>query len=183
MRAMHSIYRQVLGVGFDDLPPELRRFHESVGRVKYSGSCRIEGAKSLTGRFVAWMLGLPRSAERAALTFELEASAQAETWQRHFPGKRMQSLLRASGNELVERLGPVDLHFELAATGDKLSMLLRRVTFLGMKLPAFLVPRVLAEETTSPGKLHFNVDVAWPSLGRLVAYQGELNLASQERLA
>jgi hypothetical protein len=44
------------------------------------------------------------------------------------------------------------------------------------------VPSVLAEETASPGKLHFNVAAHLPLVGMLAEYRGYLQIELKETI-
>jgi hypothetical protein len=176
MTATGSLYRQVMGPDFDLLPDELRFFHSIKGETRLSGRCSITGAQTLPGRLLGWVFSLPKTTEDASFLFELEADMHQETWRRHFPNRMMASRMHVASGTLIERLGPVDLHFRLKADSGKLAMLLSGISVAGIPCPKFLIPSVIAEETASPGKLHFNVAAHLQLIGLLVAYQGFLNL-------
>lgn len=180
MTAPDSLYRQVMGADFDSLAHELQVFHGTAGKIKLSGRCSVTGPRTLAGKLMGWVFSLPKTIEEATLLFELDADAHQETWRRHFPNRMMVSRMRVIAGTLVERLGPVDLHFQLKADNGKLIMLLNGISVAGIPCPKFLIPSVIAEETASPGKLHFNVAARLPIVGLLVAYQGFLNIAPTE---
>jgi hypothetical protein len=176
----NSLYRQVLGNDFELLARELQIFHGTTGRIKLSGRCSVTGPQTLLGKLMGWVFALPKTTEETGLLFELDADTMQETWRRHFPNRLMISRMRVVAGTLVERLGPIDLHFGLRAGEGKLAMLLQGISVGGIRCPKFLVPSVLAEETASPGKLHFNVAAQLPIVGLLVAYQGFLNIDLDE---
>jgi hypothetical protein len=180
MTAPDSLYRQAMGADFDSLAHELQMFHSTTGKIKLSGRCSVTGPQTLPGKLMGWVFSLPKTIEEATLLFELDADAHQETWRRHFPNRLMVSRMRVIAGTLVERLGPVDLHFQLKADNGKLIMLLNGISVAGIPCPKFLIPSVIAEETASPGKLHFNVAARLPVVGLVVAYQGFLNIVPTE---
>lgn len=171
-----SVYRRFLGPSFDLLPAELRTFHDVTGERHFSGQCSITGAQTWLGRAAAWMLGLPGAAD-GAMSFDILATGDGETWRRKFPGAILTSRLQFERGLLVERMGTADMAFEVRmANANELSLALKRVRILGIPMPRFVHPRVRAVETASPGTLHFDVAASWPLVGRIVAYRGTLDI-------
>ena len=178
-----SLYRRFLGPSFDGLPTELRAFHDVTANRRYSGQCMIEGAQTGLGRVAARMLGMPRSGE-GAMSFEIRATPEGETWQRNFPGTVTVSRLRFADGRLLESMGPAQMRFDVdEASGTRLSIALKGVRILGIPMPRFLLPQVRAVETASPGKLHFDIAASWPIVGRIIAYRGYLDIASGREIA
>ncbi|PFH10400.1 uncharacterized protein DUF4166 [Collimonas sp. PA-H2] len=182
MNSSDSLYRQVMADNFNALAPELQQFHSLAGRVALPGRCTIKGPHTLLGRCFGLLFSLPKATSETAFLFELEADSRQETWRRHFPGRTMASRMQVSAGTLVERLGPVDLHFTISVAEGRLSMTLQRITCCGIACPKFLIPAVLAEETGAGGRLHFNVAARLPLVGVLAQYHGYLDLA-QARIA
>ncbi|APV49444.1 hypothetical protein BWI17_06960 [Betaproteobacteria bacterium GR16-43] len=178
-----SLYRRFLGPSFDLLPRELRAFHDVTGHRRYTGHCTIAGAETALGRLAARILGLPRSGE-GAMSFELHAADEGETWSRHFPGKTLSSRLHVEHGVLVERMGVAQMRFEAReANGRELSLALKGVRILGVPMPRFLLPQVRAVETASPDRLHFDIAASWPGVGRIIAYRGSLDVGPGKEIA
>jgi hypothetical protein len=59
----------------------------------------------------------------------------------------------------------------------------RGISFLGLPLPAFMLPSVQATERGADNKLYFDVSVRWPGKHLAVAYQGHLDLSTAEALS
>lgn len=175
-----SLYRQVMVDNFNALAPELQQFHSLAGRVTLPGRCTVKGPQTLIGHCLGMLFGLPKASRETTFTFELDADQRQETWRRHFPGRTMASRMHVSAGTLVERLGPVDLHFALRTAEGRLSMALLRITLCGIACPKFLLPAVLAEETGAGGRLHFNVAARLPLVGVLAQYHGYLDLTQAQ---
>jgi len=180
MSSTDSLYRQILGKDFNSLGRELQIFHSMAGRVNLAGKCEVKAPHTAIGRLIGWLFALPKATAETDFRFELEADARQETWRRHYPSRMMVSRMRVRFGTLVERLGPVDLHFKLRAGNGRLTMLLQGMTVCGIPCPRFLIPSVLAEETASPGKLHFNVAAHLPLVGVLAEYRGYLQIEREE---
>ncbi len=175
-----SLYAQVLGSDFERLPPLVRRFHALSGHTQLDGWVTVAAPAGFWARGLAWCLGAPQQAASGALRFELLASPMAETWIRHFPGRTMRSDMRVVNGRLQERLGAVQLTFELQATPAQLSMQLVQLRCLGLPCPRWLMPQVLAVETEAQGRFHFEVHAALPWVGTVASYRGHLDLKAED---
>lgn len=180
MSSTDSLYRQVLGKDFDLLGRELQIFHSMAGRVNLAGKCEVKAPHTAVGRLIGLLFSLPKATTETDFLFELDADARQETWRRHYPSRMMISRMRVRSGTLVERLGPVDLYFKLKTENSQLTMLLQGITVCGIPCPRFLIPSVLAQETASPGKLHFNVAAHLPLVGVLAEYRGYLQIEGKE---
>ena len=75
---------------------------------------------------------------------------------------------------LIERFGILDFALALVAENGRLSLIPRRWSVFGIPLPKFLLPNGESFETQRDGAFHFNVEIALPLIGRIVAYKGRL---------
>ena len=169
-----SLFEAALGARFAELAPALRRFHRLSGRHELHGVVETDPPASTMGRALAWCLGSPRRSASGAIRFELDAAPDVEAWTRHFPARTMRSRLRLVDGRVVERMGPARLVFALDAIDGGLRMRLQSMRFLGIPCPAWLRPRIVAEETGDGGRLRFRIEAAVPGLGRVVGYRGHL---------
>lgn len=171
-----SLYQQVLGPGFLLLPLPVQQFHAMQGTTVLHGRVEIQAPATFVARCLARCLGAPLTAERGAIRFELQSDSATEHWVRHFPGKTMQSRLGSSSGHIVEQLGAARLTFALRGSPEMLEMQLVSLHFLGVPCPRWLVPSVVAEETATPGRLHFRVQASVRFIGTVASYQGYLEL-------
>ena len=168
------LFEAALGLRFAELAPALRRFHRLSGRHELQGVVETDPPGSAMARPLAWCLGSPRQSASGAIRFELDAAPDVETWTRHFPARTMRSSLRLVDGRVVERMGPARLVFALEAIDGGLRMRLQSMRFLGIPCPAWLRPRIVAEETGDGSRLRFRIEAAVPGLGRVVGYRGHL---------
>jgi hypothetical protein len=171
--AAASLFQGLMGADFARLPRAVQRFHALQDRHVLDGWVAVDASASWAARLLAWCVGAPTRAQCGPLRFELMAGHGTETWTRHFPGRSMQSSFRAVRGMLQERLGPVQLGFALAATGDGLDLQLVSLRFLGIPFPRWGLPQVVGRESDVGGRLHFKVRAGLPLLGTVASYEGQ----------
>ena len=175
-----TLYQQVLGNRYDQLPVAVQRFHRQTGRTALQGWVETLAPASWIAMGLAYGLGAPYRSTRGLLLFELDAGNESETWTRHFPARTMTSRMRRVPGGVEERLGSARLTFNLIATENKLSMVLVKMKFFGLPCPQWLMPQVVAEETGDGDRLHFLVSAALPWVGMVASYRGYLDLEDRE---
>lgn len=150
------------------VPPAVRRFHWRAGR--------FHGRALVTTRRFAGLFGLPSRSGEFDIAVDVWCDERGEIWTRHFPPRPMQSRLRAQDGVLVERLGFATLRFRLHATAQALDWECIGVRLLGVPLPPRWF-RVIARESAAGGRYRFEAGASLPGLGRLVHYDGWLDVA------
>lgn len=177
-RGEKPLYRRVLGDGFDKLPEVTRRLHRGRPAIVASGEALVAPADGALGRFVARRFGLPQIDGRVPLKVVIESRDGREHWTRFFDDVPTRSVMSAAPGGLIEeRFGPLAVRMRLTARGDGLDMAPVSATWHGIPLPRSLLPRIKAEERVDEGGRHrFDVEIAVPLAGRLVAYRGYLEV-------
>lgn len=169
-----SLYRRVLGERYQQLHPLLQEFHD-LPAGKAEGVFHITRPPSRFKRLLGALLGMPAAAENVQTILTVEVFDNgAEKWVRSF-GKFKMATSQWSWRELLmERSGPVTfgIHLEIVDGGTR--FITRRVWLLGIPLPLFLAPGVLAIETPVPGGWHAKVNLSFPLIGEMLAYEGEI---------
>ena len=174
-----SLYEQVLGANYAQLPLAVQRFHRLGGRVVLQGGVETDAPSSALARVLAYCLGTPRAASSGPLRFELDAGPALECWTRHFPAQTMTSRLRVVNGQIEEQLGAARLTFDLAIADGALKMVLSRMRFLGIRCPRWLMPQIVAEESGDADQLHFNIVAALPLVGVVASYRGQLQCSEK----
>lgn len=157
--------------------------HDNVSRARWSGRAEIAGASNPVAFLAARIVGIPRAADDVDVTVEFEVHDGVEHWQRAFGGKPFVSLQYAGqgrdAGTVVERFGALAFALRNTLNGEGLSQEIAAAYVLGVPLPRFLGPRVHARERLdAQGRFTFDVAIALPLLGRLVAYRGWLTPTS-----
>ena len=169
---MSSLYARLLGTSFGNLSPVLQRIHDARARKRYAGRCTIERGRGVLARALAIIARLPPSHEDIAVEITIECDRERETWARRFGTHKMTSVLRDRSRILEERLGAVTLRFELVATAERITWLLRGARFLLFPLPASWFAACAAHETTDGTQYRFDVHAEMRGVGLLVRYRG-----------
>ena len=179
MTADCSMYERVMGESFGRLADSVQQFHRLAGKHALYGRVQVHAPESILAKLLARLLGTPLSACEGPIKFELDARPSEETWTRYFPSNVMTSRLQLRNGQIVEKLGAARLTFALHENNGCLNMQLRRLQFLGIPCPKWLMPIVVAEETGIDGRLYFNVRAEVIFVGLVVSYQGYLLLPGE----
>lgn len=171
-----SLYQRIVGARYGVLPAAVQAMHAptEVGVRRARGRCDISGAQGWLARLCARVAGLPPSAEQLPVTVLFTEQRGGELWQRWFGTHFMVSRQWQAGELLMERVGPARFAFQVQASAQGLTLLLRGFWVLGMPVPKALYPQVLAEESERDGRFYFDVGAALPGVGTLVHYRGYL---------
>lgn len=171
------LFARLLGEGFAALPPALRAAHHVAPLLVLEGRGTAEGASNPLAALVARAFRLPAATHDAPLRVEMRALPDgAESWERHWPGRVMQSVLRPDGQGGVsEAFGP--FAGRLAVRTEPAGLVLEVVggRAFGVPLPRALTPVSAARESLdAEGRFAFDVPIAIPLVGRLTRYRGWL---------
>ena len=99
-------------------------------------------------------------------------------WNRRFGALTFVSCFRLRHGRLIESVGPFHLQLRLEVRDHRLHYVLERATLLGIPVPRSLAPDLEAWESEREGRYEFAVEVRLPLIGRLVRYEGLLELAA-----
>lgn len=172
------LYRKISGSAFDQLPPRVRALHASAAPRQWSGHAEVRRGRGLLARVVAAVFGFPKAAARVPVMVAFAPEDGAERWTRNFGDHSFSSLQSCGTGKnqhlLVERFGPMSFAMALVIEGNRLCLVPRRWSFLGIPMPRFLLPTGASFETEVDGKFHFSVDITVPLIGPVVAYEGLL---------
>jgi hypothetical protein len=173
------IYRQVLGSAFDSMPPLIRQLHDSSSPRNWVGKAEVTRGKCPLARLIANIIGFPQIGHDVPVSVTFSPENGGERWTRSFGNRRFSSF-QASGKGrsrhlLVERFGIATFALALVVENGRLTLIPRSWSVLGIPMPSFLLPRGDSFETESDGQLRFDVTIAVPWIGLIVAYRGALS--------
>jgi hypothetical protein len=175
------LYMRILGDSWARLGAPVRALHATSSILRARGRLRIEHGHYLA-RFVAWLLRLPPPAAAAETRLTVTARGDGEQWQRTFAGRRLDTRQYASSEcELAERFGMLEFRFRLDVSDGRLVYVQREAAFLfgraRLRIPAAWAPRVEArEEPAGAARVNVEVHVSLPGVGRLIAYDGLIDV-------
>ena len=172
------LYRRILGSAFDTLPEPIRAMHDLTGSMTVSGRADIDRGTSILAGLAAALFGFPKAGRNVATKVRFEVRNGIEIWRRDFAGKTFSSFQSEgtgrSARLLSERFGPFTFGLAVLAETGRLTLVLRRWSFLGMPLPLVLAPRSNSYEFVDEGRFHFHVELKLPLAGLIVRYRGWL---------
>lgn len=163
------------------LPAVVQAVHAGRGDTACAGTLRVRPATSALGRVAARLTGMPQCAGDTGVTLLIERSAAGrERWRRSFGEDLVVSEQTTDGARLLERVGRLQLAFELRVAHQRLVFdHVETWAVLGarrLRIPRGLAPRVEASVGARPSGdlLDVSVRIVAPVLGVLFAYAGAL---------
>jgi hypothetical protein len=169
-----NAFQACLGDGADHLPETVRRAH--AGKVRLTGHTRVTRGRGIA-TILANLMNLPAAAESVPMSVEGDHLPDRMIWNRRFGERKFESCFQLRQGRLVESLGPFRLRLRLEVQDHRLCYVLERVTLFGVPVPRALAPSLEAWESERGGRYEFAVEVRLPLVGRLVRYEGLLDLA------
>jgi hypothetical protein len=178
----HDLYATMLGPAWATLPSAVRRLHQ-VGRAR--GRLTIERGQGAPVRWLAGLLGFPRSGENVATLLVVERRGAGQTWSRRFGEEVLISRQRRDGGgHMAERMGLFECRFRLSPTARGLDYeqvgACLAVGPLCLPLPHRLGPRVTASTWAEERGMGLDVSVFAPLFGRVLRYHGVVAPDSEE---
>ena len=172
-RSYMPLYQRIMGERFTALPAPVRAIHAIVGDGGASGIATVTRGKSLLANLIAKIVGFPPAGTHPVhVSFAEERGT--EFWTRNFAGHSFSSRLSQSGEHLAERFGPLRFTFSLPSDASGLTMVMRRWSLFGIRLPLRLAPQSAAREWAEGDDFVFDVPIALPMIGLIVHYRGRL---------
>ena len=176
------LYRQVLGSAFDTLPAAVKSIHDGTRTRRWAGRAQVRRGRGLLARLIARCLGFPDAGADIPVAVTMAPEGDGERWTRDFAGRTFSSFQGpGTGRDaclLVERFGIVAVSLALVVGEGRLYLVPRRWSVLGVPMPAFLLPDGAAFEAQEAQRFRFDVEIAAPLVGLIVAYRGTLEPAA-----
>jgi hypothetical protein len=165
-----------LGAAFAHLDPQLQWVHGGESR-DLRGIVTVERGSSIVAKIFSMLTSLPPALKNSPIQVRIEPKGGKERWIRTYAGKhRMTSTLFRHGSALVERLGPASFTFRLVARDAGIDWRLEHVSMIGIPLPASWF-QIFARVDVQNGHYHFVIDSALRGIGRIVCYEGLLDVS------
>lgn len=172
------LYPKLLASAFERLPPRVRELHAGSGERRWNGTARVRRGKSLLAKLVCALLQFPGAGDNVPVSVTFLKGRDKELWTRDFGGKTFSSeQVCGEGRDqslLVERFGVVAVSLALVIDGNRLQLVPRRWSLLGVPLPTMFLPDGKVFETEEDGRFRFDVEIRTPITGLIVAYAGHL---------
>lgn len=176
MGGMSDLFQRLLGESFRMLPLPVQALHSTPLPRRFEGRATVHAAQGLISRLLARILGFPTTSIETPIAVTIEPSGEGQRWTRFFPPRPMRSRLWPVHGRLHERFGPLTLGFVLRGDAAGIEWCAASMSLLGVPLPRALLRRIEARESMRDGRYHFFVSGSLPLVGRLVGYEGWLDV-------
>jgi len=172
------LYRRMLGEAWDRLPLQIRIMHDVSCTLTAQGVASVERGEGRLAGLVARVMRFPPAGRDIPLTVTFQVRDGEEHWCRTF-GSAAFASVQAQGRGryerlLCERFGPITIGMALVVEDDRLRLVVRRWSVLGLPLPRAFVPQGNVYESAEDGRFNFHVEICHPLLGLIVRYRGWL---------
>ncbi|MEP6610454.1 MAG: DUF4166 domain-containing protein [Mucilaginibacter sp.] len=167
-----TLYQQFLGEEFEKLSPNLKSFHQSKIEIRVLGEFKIVRGKSAIANMFASIAGLPLDNDAAEAELVVEPTAHFEIWGRRLGDKKVISKQWLEGRYLVEKFQVVHIYLTGEVVNGDLIIADAYSTILGIPMPPFLTPAVLATGKDAGDGVEINVEIGFNPFGRIINYSG-----------
>jgi small multidrug resistance pump len=171
-----TLYQQWIGSAFDDMSPELQKFHGAKTPIRVKGIFKVARGTNMISRLLAKLSNLPFETEAEEAELIVTPVHDAEIWSRRIGSKKVISKQWLEGQYLIERFKIV--HIYLSAEVVAHDLIIRDVyaSLLGMPMPPFLTPSVFARGHQVGEEIEIEVDVHFKPFGRIIHYTGKVKI-------
>jgi hypothetical protein len=174
-----ALFPSRLGVAFSQLDPQLQWVHSGESRT-LSGTVTVERGASAIAKILGALTSLPPTLRNAPIEVRIDGGDK-ERWTRTYAGSHvMSSTLYRHGEVLAERVGPGVLTFRVIARDTGMDWQLEKVSMLGIPPPATWF-QSSARVDMQQGRYHFLIDSALRGVGRIVRYEGLLDVGPRSQ--
>jgi hypothetical protein len=174
-----SLYQQLLGDAFDNLAPNLHAFHRSESCIMAVGEFKVTRGKGFFNNLFANIANLPLDNDAAEAELIVTPLPGKETWSRRLGDKKVISKQWLSDGLLVERFKVVNIYLCAEVVDGDLIIYDAAATVLGIALPPFFTPTVMAIGKDVGEKVSVNVEIGFKPFGRIINYQGLVKVKEQ----
>jgi hypothetical protein len=174
--AQAPLYQKLMSDAWQTLSEPIRTMHDLTGTMTASGMAKVDRGTSLLSHIVAAIIRFPEAGAEIPVTVKFEVSHNKEIWQRTFAERSFSSVQSEgrgrSDKLLCERFGLLSFGMAVVIRDDRLNLVVRRWSCLGIPLPFFLAPHGDAYEYAEDGRFNFHVEIRHPFTGLIVRYRG-----------
>ena len=100
-----SLYPQILGDSWASVHPAVQAMHLNGEPKSVSGTITIEQGKGWFGRFLVWIIGLPKERPKCEVRLVKTVIKNGERWERFFDSDQLATIQRCSPEGIWERAG------------------------------------------------------------------------------
>lgn len=167
-----TLYQQLLGDAFERLSPNLQAFHRSESSIMALGEFKVTRGKGFFNNLFANIADLPMDNDAAEAELIVRPLPGKETWSRRLGDKKVISKQWLSGGLLAERFKVVNIYMCAEVRNGDLVIYDAASTVLGIAMPPFFTPTVMAIGKDVGDSVSVNVEIGFKPFGRIINYQG-----------
>ena len=172
------LHKRILGTAWQSLPDVLRAVHSAGPKLTIRGAASITRGRGVLARILAWIMRFPAAGENVPVSVTFERHGDYDKWTRDFGGQEFSSIFAAGSSRfehlLCERFGPLTFGMALVPDADRLNLVMRSWSFLGLPLPRSLMPSGNSYEYAKDNRFCFDVEIRLPLAGFVIRYRGYL---------
>lgn len=176
--APRCVHEAVLGSAYLKLPNALQHLHGPDQPLCWRGKAQVERGTGFLSKIIALFIGFPNSTEETDVQVDFKITKNGEHWQRNFNGHTFSSFQSVGHgrhkHHVMERFGIITVALALAIEDERLKIIPRAWSCLGVPLPRFLLPQGDTFEHAADGVFNFDVTIKAPIIGHIVSYCGWL---------
>jgi hypothetical protein len=173
-----KLYAHSLGDAWRELAPPVRSLHSAEGETR--GRFVVMHGRRWIARRLAKASRLPRATKCAETRLRIVTEGESQRWERQFDGEQLVTTQWAGDDGcLMERIRAWELTFRLRVEDGALHYEQQRARLCVGPLRVWLpwTPVVsAAERPDGPTRVRVSVNVRLPFIGRLIAYDGWLDV-------
>ncbi len=179
-RCLHA---RILGTAWQSVSAVVRDVHGAGPKLTISGTASITRGRGVLARMLAWIMRFPAAGKDVPVSVTFERHGNYDKWTRDFGGQVFSSAFTVGSGRfehlLCERFGPLVFGMALIPETDRLNLVMRKWSFLGLPLPRSLAPRGNSCEYEKDNRFCFDVEIRLPLAGFVIRYQGYLEPPDQ----
>lgn len=172
------LHARILGTAWQSVPGVLRAVHGAGPKLTITGAASITRGRGVLARLLARIMRFPAAGENVPVSVTFERHGDCDQWTRDFGGQEFSSTFTAGTGRyehlLCERFGPLTFGMALVPDANRLNLVMRRWSFLGLPLPRSLMPSGDSHEFAKDSQFRFDVEVRLPLAGFVIRYRGFL---------
>ncbi len=169
-----SPYEFILGPRFGDLHRNLQKLHGRTPEQRALGRLDVVRGDTWPSRMLAAVLRLPRAGNQIPVRLAVHRDRKRERWKREFGDCVVQSYQQAAGSHLRETFRCMSFGFDLQVINGGLKITSREFRLLGIRIPDWLAPSIVAQEAANGDGWLVDVQISWRAAGCILCYSGTM---------
>lgn len=179
-----TLYKRMLGEVWHTLPAPIRQMHDLQDEKSAEGCAEVVRGKGVLANMVANLFGFPKAGSHVPVRVDFSVKGGKQYWRRTFDAKSFLSIQSEGAGRyqhlVRECFGVFSFGLAVVVEDGVLKLIIRRWDVCGLPLPLCLAPKGASYEHAEDGRFHFHVEVILPLIGRVVRYEGSLQVVGEQ---